>query len=221
MLSSDHKTAGTSTATTTSVNEAPVLDEFPQPEGGAGGVASSRPAPDADGYTPQQFFPKIREFDLSRQLGVARSVMVGWRKNELRQGVDWEYQGKPKTVWYSEAGQLQVLKLVGVPKVVEAMKAESQPALTGHRYPDDRIPRGSQNGLILEHGRPGWWTADEAMVLSNGFVNRKAILVEFEGKKVICRVKDAAAFAPAMIIPVRRYGNIVLAARQPRFPGKW
>jgi uncharacterized Zn-finger protein len=57
--------------------------------------------------------------------------------------------------------------------------------------------------------------------VSNVFANRRAILVEFEGRQVICRVKDATNFHPRMVIPVRKYGNIVLAARQPRFPGKW
>ena len=187
-------------------------------------MASSRPAPDADGSPHQTFLPKIREFDLARELGVARAVLFAWRKTELTKGLHWDYQGRPTTVWHSEAGRRRVLELAGVAARSESRPesgAESQPESKGHRYSDDRIPRGPQNGLILEHGRPGWWTADEAMVLSNNFVNRKAILVEFEGKKVICRVKDAAAFAPAMIIPVRRYGNIVLAARQPRFPGKW
>jgi hypothetical protein len=73
----------------------------------------------------------------------------------------------------------------------------------------------------LEHGRPGWWTKDEAKVLANKFANRKAISVEFEGKQTICRVKDSLNFQPNMIIPVRKYDGILTAARQPRFPGKW
>ena len=115
-------------------------------------------------------------------------------------------------------GNAKVLELLGVK--TEA-KVEVAPAPAGHRIADERIPRGPQNGLILEHGRPGWWTADEALVVSNGFANRKAILVEFEGRQLICRVKDARNFVPRMLIPVRRYGEVVLAARQPRFPGKW
>lgn len=75
--------------------------------------------------------------------------------------------------------------------------------------------------MILEHGRPAWWTADEAKVVANKFVNRKAIYVEFEGRNMICRVKDSLNFAAHMVIPVRRYDNILMAARQPRFPGKW
>jgi hypothetical protein len=208
---------------TTSATETPISGEIPQPKGGEGGVASTPAPPDADGSPHHNFFPKIREFDLARQLGVARSVLLGWRKNDLRQGTDWDYQGKPKTVWFSESGEKAALRLLGVAEQdrQEDRPNEPQPAPAGHRYADDQIPRGPQNGLILEHGRPGWWTSDEAMVVANGFANRKAILVEFKGRQVICRVKDARNFTPRMVIPVREYGNIVLAARQPRFPGKW
>lgn len=156
--------------------------------------------------------------DLAPKLGLARPALADLRKTKLRQGLHWEKLGRPAVVWYSEAGVARVLELLGVK--TEAKVEVAAPA-AGHRIPDELIPRGPQNGLILEHGRPGWWTADEALVVSNGFANRRAILVEFEGRQVICRVKDARNFHPRMLIPVRRYGEVVLAARQPRFPGKW
>ena len=138
---------------------------------------------------------QIREIELAIRVGMSR-VEMGKLRRRLTQGEDWDYDGRPKSVWYTHAGE-------------------------GHRYPDHKIPKLPQNGLILEHGRPGWWTNDEAKVLANKFANRKAISVEFEGKMTICRVKDSLNFQPNMIIPVRKYDGILTAARQPRFPGKW
>lgn len=196
--------------------EAPTEPVDPQ---GGRGVAQPPAAVGRDGSTPDKFFCKtaIREADLAAQFGVARPVLSRLRLDKLREGVDWFFSAPPRRVMVTEAGVEALRGLLGLPKG-EALA--EQPA-GGHRIPDDQIPKGPQNGLLLEHGRPGWWTADEAVVLANGFANRRAILVEFAGRQVICRVRDARNFHPRMVIPVRPYGNIVVAARHPRFPGKW
>lgn len=159
----------------------------------------------------------IRELELAPKFGLSRADLAV-RRRELVEGEHWLKEGRPKAIWWTQKG-LDALGLsLGLPEVTKVVPAVP---IVGHRIPDDKIPKLPQNGLILEHGRPGWWTADEALVVSNVFANRKAILVEFKGRQVICRVKDAGNFHPRMVIPVREYGNIVLAARQPRFPGKW
>ena len=166
---------------------------------------------------------QIREIELANQVGLSR-VEVKKLRARLTVDLHWGYEGRPRAVWYTAAGVSAFEALLGeqpeaaapVPVQIRAPEAGS-----GHRYADADIPRLPQNGLILEHGRPAWWTEDEAKVVANKFVNRKAIYVEFEGKKMICRVKDSLNFATHMVIPVRRYDNILMAARQPRFPGKW
>lgn len=175
-----------------------------------------------DGFHLPKIFPKmpmIRELELAPRFGLSRADLAVKRR-QLVEGEHWLKEGRPKAIWWTQKGLDALGLVVGVPEAPKAPEA-GQTAAVGHRIPDDQIPRGPQNGLILEHGRPGWWTADEALVVSNVFANRRAILVEFEGRQVICRVKDATNFHPRMVIPVRKYGNIVLAARQPRFPGKW
>ena len=174
-----------------------------------------------DGSPHRKIFskmPMIRELELAPKFGLSRADLAVKRR-QLVEGEHWLKEGRPKAIWWTQKGLDALGLVVGLPETPKA--ADSPAVAVGHRIPDDQIPRGPQNGLILEHGRPGWWTADEALVVSNVFANRKAILVEFEGKQVICRVKDATNFHPRMVIPVRRYGGIVLAARQPRFPGKW
>ena len=218
MLSSDVRTSATASPAASSVTTAPISGEISQPTGGEGGGPAAAAAGTPTGTPTKNFSPKCREMDLAPQLGLARPALADLRKTKLRQGLHWEKLGRPAVVWYSEAGNARVLELLGVK--TEA-KVEVAPAPAGHRIANEQIPRGPQNGLILKHGRPGWWTADEALVVSNGFANRKAILVEFAGRQLICRVKDARNFVPRMLIPVRRYGEVVLAARQPRFPGKW
>lgn len=195
-----------------------------QQAGGEGGGPAQAGGGGATGTRPEKFSAK-RESSFAETLGLGRPAVTKLRRERLQEGEHWYKEGKPAAVWLTEAGQKRLLELIEAPQnaVPEAVPSPSieDPAPAGHRYPDDEIPRGPQNGLILEHGRPGWWTADEARVVANKFANRMAILVDFEGRQVICRVKDSANFQPGMIIPVRRYENIVLAARQPRFPGKW
>lgn len=188
---------------------------------GAGGVARRPAGGGRDGFPHRKIFskmPMIRELELAPRFGLSRADLAVKRR-QLVEGEHWLKEGRPKAIWWTQKGLDALGLAVGLPETPKA--ADAPAAAVGHRIPDDQIPRGPQNGLILEHGRPGWWTADEALVVSNVFANRKAILVEFEGKQVICRVKDATNFHPRMVIPVRKYGNIVLAARQPRFPGKW
>lgn len=166
---------------------------------------------------------QIREIELAIKVGMSR-IEMGKLRGRLTKGDHWDYDGRPKSVWYTHAGVQAMERILGEqpaeikPVVVEIEVFEE---VEGHRYPDDKIPKLPQNGLILEHGRPGWWTKDEAKVLANKFANRKAISVEFEGRQTICRVKDSLNFQPNMIIPVRKYDGILTAARQPRFPGKW
>ena len=161
----------------------------------------------------------IREIELSLQMGLTR-VDLALRRKQLVEGEHWLREGRPKAIWWTQAG----LDVLGVQAgLANPLKAESLVVapVVGHRIPDDEIPKLPQNGLILTHGRPGWWTPDEAVVKSNVFANRRAILVVFEGREIICRVKDATNFQPGMVIPVRRYETVVVAARQPRWPGKW
>lgn len=179
---------------------------------GAGGISTGTPI--------EKFSPK-REIDFTLTLGLGRPALTKLRREKLQEGEHWYKEGRPAAVWLTDAGQRRLLGLIQAPPEAAESPRNEDVAPAGHRYPDDQIPRLPQNGLILEHGRPGWWTPDEAKVVANKFANQKAILVEFEGRQVICRVKSAVPFQPGMIIPVRRYENIVLAARQPRFPGKW
>jgi hypothetical protein len=162
--------------------------------------------------------------DFADKTGLGRPALREMRQQHLVEGTDWWMTEKPKTVWLAESGRRKIFELIAAPEALAAAQESPRSedlAPAGHRYPDAEIPRLPQNGLIVEHGRPGWWTADEARVLQNKFANRRAILVEFEGRQVICRVKDSTNFQPGMVIPVRRYEGIVLAARQPRWPGKW
>lgn len=200
-------------------------------QGGGGDAGLASGGGSATGPAPSKFSPKCGERELAALIGLPQRKVAQIRRLKLEVGVDFEKLGRPAKVWYSDAGVERVRGLVGVvsavpvvsglPPVPEVSPVLVDPPVLGHRIPDDQIARLPQNGLILEHGRPGWWTEDEAVVVANSFANRKAILVEFEGRQVICRVKDATNFVPRMVIPVRRYENIVLAARQPRWPGKW
>jgi len=162
----------------------------------------------------------IRELELAPKFGLSRADLAVKRR-QLVEGEHWVKEGRPKAIWWTQKGLDALGLAIGLPESPKEPDAPAPAAVVGHRIPDDQIPRGAQNGLILTHGRPGWWTADEAVVVNNVFANRKAILVEFEGRQMICRVRDSRNFHPRMLIPVRRYGNIVLAARQPRWPGKW
>jgi hypothetical protein len=195
-----------------------------QPRGGGGGPIAASEG-NATGH-PAENFPQNaeREIDFAQKTGLGRPTLREMRQRHLVEGEDWWSEGRPKVVWLAESGRRKILELIAAPEApaaaLESPRNEDLPP-AGHRYPDAEIPRLPQNGLILRRGRPGWWTADEAKVLQCRFANRRFILVDFEGRQVYCKVKDNSKFARGMVIPVRRDGNVVVSARQPREPGKW
>lgn len=149
--------------------------------------------------------------------GISRPDLAKIRRSRLIQGEDWGYTPAPRKVFYTPAG---------VKKACDALEIRGEPLkapdpVQNEWLPLDAIPKGNANGLILTKGRPGWWTPHEAIVKANAFSNRKAILVRWRDRDVICRVRSADNFAVGMVIPVREYGNILVAARHPRWLGKW
>jgi hypothetical protein len=159
----------------------------------------------------------MREAELASKVGLPRIKLAELRRKSLKEGQHWMYTPVPRTVVYLQAGIDRVVELIGAP----ALPAPQPPPASDGWLSYEAIPKLAANGLILTKGRPGWWTTEEAVVRSTAFANRKAILVHWRGRDVICRVKSASAFVVGQVIPVRPYQNIVLAARQPRWPGKW
>lgn len=196
-------------------------------EGGGGGGSDRQENETATGPHPENFFPKrtsdTREIDLVPQLGVTRAELVRIRREHLTEVEDWYYTAKrPKVVMLTEKGLGRVMLILGAQLQAVARPAPPAPLeLRNAWFNDAQVPRIPANGLILTKGRPGWWTREEAIVKQTAFANRKAIYVEWRGKPTICRVKDAGGFVVGQVIPVREYGSILLAARQPRWPGKW
>lgn len=162
----------------------------------------------------------MTEVELAEKLGVAKRVLAETRMTKLVDGVDWHYSGAPRRVWYSEGGVKAAMAAIGLET---AVVVAPEPVVAGGKrwLTKEEIPAGPQNGLVLEHGRPGWWTEEECVVISNTFANRRSIWVRHNGGEKICRVRDAKNFVPRMLIPCRPYGNVVVAARHPRWPGKW
>lgn len=159
----------------------------------------------------------VLERNLCVMYGVSRPAMAEIRRSRLVQGEDWGYTPAPRKVFYTPAG---------VKKICDALEIRGEPLeapapAQNDWLPLEAIPKGNSNGLILTKGRPGWWTPQEAIVKANAFVNRGAILVNWKGRDVICRVRRSENFAVGMVIPVRQYGNILVAARHPRWLGKW
>lgn len=163
----------------------------------------------------------VRETELAIKLGLARPELARLRKEHLAQGEHWMYTSAPKTVVYVQAGVDRVAELLAL-KAEDAPVAEA-PAPSGlnNWLPDEAVPKIKPNGLILARGRPAWWSPIEGVVRSSRFVNRKAVLINVSGRDVVCRVKDAGNYPVGMVIPVRPYENVYVAARHPRFPGKW
>lgn len=164
----------------------------------------------------------VRETELVRLLGIARPELVRLRRANLRENLDWYYTKPPRTVMITPNGRQAISRLLDLGEAIPAEAGVPQQTVRPSGWlADEDIPKNQSNGLILAKGRPGWWTDEEAIVRQTAFVNRKAIFVEWRGKRTICRVKNASAFVVGQVIPVRRYDNILLAARQPRWPGKW
>lgn len=204
-----------------------IQDVTQSQQGGGGGGSDRQENETATGTTPQNFFPKrtsdVREIDLVPQLGVTRAELVRIRREHLTEVEDWYYTAKrPKVVMLTPAGLGKVMFVLGAKTAHVAINPAPAPLeLRNAWFNDAQVPRIPANGLILTKGRPGWWTREEAIVKQTAFANRKAIYVEWRGKPTICRVKDAGGFVVGQVIPVREYGSILLAARQPRWPGKW
>lgn len=160
------------------------------------------------------------EMEIYVQLGVARPEVVRIRREKMERGRHWDYTKPPRKVFFTDLGLEVLQRELGAPNAIPA--APEPPAPESHYwFPESEIPKIPANGLILTKGRPGWWTAEEALVRQTAFVNRKAILVRHCGSDKICRVREASRFVVGQVIPVRPYGNIVVSARQPRFQGKW
>lgn len=175
----------------------------------------------------------MTEPDLAKHLGIGRPLLAQMRRLKLEEGIHFTRGEKPlRRIEYTGMGVTRMRELLGVPDA-EAAKldgavhgAQPEPAPQGEQVanlwiPDAMIPNIKANGLILAKGRPGWWTQREAIVKQTAFANRRAILVTYGDRDVICRVKDADKFAVGQVVPVREYGAVLLAARQPRWRGKW
>ncbi len=51
--------------------------------------------------------------------------------------------------------------------------------------------------------------------------NKRLIMVDVDGKNQPVLVRDSDYFAVGMTVPLRRDGERLVAARHPRFPGRW
>lgn len=60
---------------------------------------------------------------------------------------------------------------------------------------------------------------ESAVVLHSRYPNKTIILVEYMGKKELCRVKDSAFYLPGMKIVVRRDGVQLASKYHPKRPG--
>ncbi len=60
---------------------------------------------------------------------------------------------------------------------------------------------------------------ETAVVLNSRYPNRNIILVEYKGKKELCKVKDSAFYQPRMKIAVRRDGVQLVSKYHPKRPG--
>ena len=60
---------------------------------------------------------------------------------------------------------------------------------------------------------------ETAMVLHARYPNKNIILVEYKGKKELCKVKDSAFYQPMMKIAVRRDGVQLVSKYHPKRPG--
>jgi hypothetical protein len=158
----------------------------------------------------------ISEKQLAKDLGLGQPELAKRRISFLTKEKHWDYKGMPKQTFYHSNGVQLMKKLLEI-KEEEVAKAPEQPQVVRVK----EIPKIKANSLITNHGRPGWWTDKEAIVFANKFANKQMILVDYEGKRVPCRVKVSHNFISGMVIPVRQYDNILVAARHPRFAGIW
>ena len=60
---------------------------------------------------------------------------------------------------------------------------------------------------------------ETAVVLHARYPNKNIILVEYKGKKELCKVKDSAFYQPMMKIAVRRDGVQLVSKYHPKRPG--
>jgi hypothetical protein len=161
---------------------------------------------------------QISERQLAKDLGLGQPELAKRRIGQLEKGVHWDYQGMPKQTFYHSNGVEAMKALLNINTAVEEPQSAPNEAKVVRVK---EIPKIKANSLIINHGRPGWWTDKEAIVFANKFANKRMILVEYEGKRVPCRVKISHNFTSGMVIPVRQYDNILVAARHPRFAGIW
>ena len=161
----------------------------------------------------------VREIELAIKFGLARPELARLRKEHLAEGEHWMYTSAPKTVVYVQAGVDRVAELLAL-KTGDAPVVEA-PSGLNNWLPDEAVPKIRPNRLILARGRPAWWSPIEGVVRSSRFVNRKAILISVSGRDVVCRVKDASHYPVGMVIPLRPYDNIYVAARLPKYRGQW
>jgi hypothetical protein len=160
----------------------------------------------------------ISEKQLARDLGLGQPELAKRRIAKLIKGEHWDYKGMPKQTFYHSSGVDAMKLMLNIditPK--EPVVEPIEPKVIRVK----EIPKIKANTMIATHGRPGWWTNQEAIVFANKFANKRMILVEYEGKRVPCKVKASHNFISGMVIPVRQYDNILVAARHPRFAGIW
>jgi hypothetical protein len=158
----------------------------------------------------------VREIDLTRELGIGRKEVQAVRDAAgLVKGIDWDKVGKPATICLTDHAALTIRSRIGQgvvePETAKAASDGVKAVMT---------PNVAANAMILKHGRPPWWTKDEATVIKK-WTNPSVVEVDFGGVRKTCRVRDSSLIQIGMVIPVREYGNALVIARSPRAAGRW
>lgn len=158
----------------------------------------------------------VREIDLTRELGIGRKEVQAVRDAAgLVKGTDWDKVGRPATICLTDHAALTIRSRIGqgvVPPVATVAASDGVRAVL--------TPNVAANAMILKHGRPPWWTKDEATVIKKT-TNLGVVEVDFGGVRKACRVRDSRLMQIGMVIPVREYGNALVIARSPRAAGRW
>ena len=153
--------------------------------------------------TVVNFMNGILESELSKKIGVSRSVIKGHRNRLLKHGEHWQKKGRANV--YSEEGASLIMEAAGVPTPPDEIKAIVD---------DSEAKKGDAEELTYVHAK---------------FANTRVIKARREsGEVVIVRVKTSENFRPAdhrgnpMTFPARCEGGVWVIARPlPRWAGKW
>lgn len=135
-----------------------------------------------------------------------------------------DYLFKKGPWWFVSELGIAKLKLEDWNKVMAPEKMDKAPIPA---IPEQVEPQEVSNEEHTEEQKPILRTEldkllaneETAVVLNSRYPNRNIILVDYKGRKELCKVKDSAFYQPRMKIAVRRDGVQLVSKYHPKRPG--